>query len=105
MQTNETTLDGLMEMAVAKMPRFRRRVMQRRLNRPHIRQAVAEDLVVKLHDDPRAAAIGLPVAVFAGDNFTEETPFAIDVARLQEILDLILEYLPRIIELITVLFA
>lgn len=103
-QPRSYTMAELIDQAVNRLPRFRRRVMKRRLRNQRVYQSVVEDLTVALYDDPRTASI-LPVAVFAQDGFNENTPIVLDLDQFERMLQLIIEYLPQIIDVIVKLLT
>lgn len=111
MTTVTTTLNKSLDEAVAEMPLFRRVAWQSRLRFSGFRRRTLESLRENLHDDERAIGVSVvldngPEALsfqdaLAQDSFTADTPFAIDIDKLRELLKLILEFLPLILKLFT----
>lgn len=97
------TLDQLLDEAVEKMPWLRRRVMKRRLRRKKNREAVIDELRLKLADDSRVQEMGM-ASMMLSEDVTGETPLPIDLDQLERLLQIIIEYLPTIIELIMAFF-
>lgn len=104
MSTKQITLSESIDEAVERLPFFRRKVYQRRLKNNRFRKAFVEDLTVKLYDNDEVAGM-VPVATFAGESFGEDTPFSIDIDNFERFLQIIIEYLPKIMEIIVTLLA
>lgn len=123
---NKNTFNSLLDQGVEKLPPLRRRVYQRRLRNAEYRRQVTDELMLKMADDPRVQAFGLAVfnevAGRASAQAGEETVAAmggqaapkvnaadveiqLDPGKLKEFLDILLEYLPKIFELILGLFG
>ena len=98
----EVCLCDLVEQAIEELPRFRRRVTEFRMSRPRVREAFYPELILALVESDLPATTR---TLFAGETFDETTRFTIDVDRIREILDLVLEYLPQILALILTLFG
>lgn len=96
----ETNLSSLLDQAVEKLPPFRRRVTKRYLENAKFRQSVLEDVAVSLHDH------GPPEvkSFIESDNFDAHQTVGFDPATIVVIIDLIVKYLPSIIEIIRQIF-
>lgn len=106
MNVVQKTLSQCLDDAVATMPLFRRAVWQSRLMWPGFRRRTLQELQERLHDDERSESLSFDdgtafARMLADDNFTADTPFAIDIDKLRELLKLILEFLPLILKLFT----
>lgn len=104
MATVQKTLSECLDDAVAIMPIFRQLAWRGRLKFPGFRRKTLAELRERLHDDERLESIvmddGTSLArKLAEDSFTSDTPFAIDIDKLRELLKLILEFLPLILKL------
>lgn len=96
--TRNVTLDELLDEAVAELRGVRRRVAERRLKNDDYRAKILDDVTVELLADNRCCELGLQ-SLFGAETFTSQTTFAIDIDKLRQLLDLILEYLPRFLAL------
>lgn len=95
-QTQETTLAELVAQAIEKLPPFKRRVAQIRMRSKKYREAVYAEVGEKLANDDACPFC----ATIQAEGFTEATTFGIDIDKLDQILALILKYLPSILELV-----
>lgn len=99
------TLSQALDLAVDKLPLLRRRAANRRLSRPKIREAALDDLAIKLCDDCDCCSILGPAFVAALESGSIDTKFELDLDQLERLLQIIIEYLPQILEIIMKLFA
>ncbi len=104
MSTQQLTLNEAVDQAIETLPLFRRIPMKFKMRNRKLRAQVVSDLRVKLYDDPDFEKFGL-VQAFGSDEFTADTPFNIDIDNLAKFLELIIKYLPAIIEIFIKLFA
>lgn len=101
---NQYTLNELMDQAVSKMRPLRRRVLSVRLRNKAYRDQALAELHLKLAEDSRASTLG--IGALTDDAFNPMTSkIQLDPDKLKQILDLILEYLPKILDLIMGLFG
>lgn len=107
MTTRTITISEALDMAVAKLPPLRRTVMRMRLRSEGFRSRTLAELRLKLSEDAECCAmLGDSFgAGLADESFGDETPFSIDLGNLEQFLQLILKYLPQILEIIFKLFA
>lgn len=103
------TLSQALDQAVDRLPVLRRVTTRRRFNRnPEYRQAVLEEIAIKLVDDENAVEIlGMDFcAQLVSGECTVETAFEVDrIDNLERLLKIIVEYLPQILSMILRLFA
>ena len=107
--SQSVSLSGLLTQAVDSLPLLRRKVIQRRFRRnPDYRQAVLDEIAIKLVDDERAVEILGPrfcEQLLSGD-CTVETAFEVDrLDNLERLLKIIVEYLPQILAIVMRLFG
>ncbi len=98
----QITLDQALDAAVDKLPFVRRRVMKNRLRSNQYRENLLAELVLKLHDDEDCCAMGMQ-PLMAGASGA--TVFTFDPSQLAAFLDLILKYLPLLLNLLLPLFS
>jgi len=103
------SLSELLSQAVDSLPLLRRKVIQRRFRRnPEYRQAVLDEIAIKLVDDERAVEIlgtRFCEQLLSGD-CTVETAFETDrIDNLERLLKIIVEYLPQILAIVLRLFG
>lgn len=104
MTTTTTTINECIDQAVALMPEGRqKRRLERRLQNDRYRDAWAGELMDNLDRDPRIQSMGMLPAMLGAEEFTASTPFQIDTDKLRDLLDIIIEYAPKIIEIIMLL--
>lgn len=98
----ETCLDDLLDQAVGLMTPGQKRRFDRRCNLiPGYRAKYIQELADNLLDDPRfVEAAPMATAVMGAEGFTGQTRFQIDGSKIRVILDLILEYGPKLLDLI-----
>lgn len=104
MTTVTKTFDELLDDAVERLPWLRRRVAKRRLRSQDARQGAIDELRLKLCDDEECKSMGLH-PVMASAAVVATTPFAIDIDNLERLLELIIKYLPQILDIILPLFT
>lgn len=102
MATTTRTLDSLIDEAIETLPRWQRFVAKRRLRRFGRRQALREELAFAMSADQRFGELIANPQVFGTEAVSGDTPIEFDPANLRAILDLILEYLPLILQLFLV---
>lgn len=111
----DLTLNKALDEAVSRLPFFKRKAAQWKLRNAEFREGVLAELASKLADSPemkdmevRTFAADGPPAGAAGPNAAvtgfADMPIGIDVSKIEQLLDLVLRYLPQIIDLITKLF-
>lgn len=107
MTTRTITISEALDMAVAKLPPLRRTVMRMRLRNEGFRSRTLAELRLKLSEDTECCAmLGDSFGTgLADESIGDETPFSIDLGNLEQFLQLILKYLPQILEIIFKLFA
>ena len=106
MASRDITLNQAVDEAVDTLPFFRRALTRARLGIPRVRNAAMMELQNAMQHDQEMVALCAPMVLsMDGEGFTADTPFAIDVDKLDQLLQLILKYLPSILELIMKLFA
>lgn len=102
------TLNRALDEAVAKLPFFRRKAVQWKLRNPDFREGVLAELAAELSEAPEMEDMNVSAFAAAGPptgaRSFADVPIGIDPAKLAAFLDLILKYLPAIIDLITKLF-
>lgn len=100
-------MSELLDQGVEKLPFLRRKVAQFRLrNNSKYRTAVLDELCLKCCDNPEAAEL-LGTATCDGlmsGNITSDTKFAIDPDKLERLLQILIEYLPKLLEILLPLF-
>lgn len=104
------TLPQAVDLAIDQLGPVRKSFMKRLMNRPKIREAIIENVALKLSDDERVKALGPEFGQYLGQVMSGQTglmtaAFSIDTAKLEQLLKLIVEYLPQIIQIIMMLFA
>lgn len=102
MATVTKSVDEMIDDAIERLPFLRRKIVQRNLARhPHKREEIADQVLLKISEDPAAIAIfGSSIAEgIASGSITAQTPFSIDIDKLEQLIQLILKYLPQILQL------
>lgn len=102
MQINKS-VNELIDEAVDGLPLIRRRMAKRWLKRGDHREELADSMLLKLCEADDVKAMGLAEG-FASGRIGADTPIGFDPENLRKILDLIVEYLPTILEIILPLF-
>ena len=90
------TLNESLDLAVAKLPPLRKRVTERRLKNAKVREAVLDELALKLAEDDECPC----QAIMQDSGFTSETRFELDLDNLEKFLQIIIKYLPTILEIV-----
>jgi len=93
------TIQELVHAAIATMPRWQRAFVKATLLRPRKRAEVYAGLGYQLSHDTAFLEYCENPTVFTGDSFGADTPIEFDPANLEAILQIILEYLPQILQL------
>lgn len=111
MAQDKVSLNQALDRAVDKLPFFRRKTTQWKLRNHEFREAVLMELASQLSEDPKVQAMNIPqltpdAATAGGDDATIDwnAGILIDLDKLQQLLEMIIKYLPQIIDLITKLF-
>lgn len=104
MTTTQITLSEATDKAIEKLPFLRRKTTKFYLRFPKVREAYMDRLRLSLYDDARCMEM-FPVASLLTESFTEDTPITMDLDQLERFLQIIIEYLPKILEIILPLFA
>lgn len=104
--STQYSMSELLDMAVEKLPFLRRRVAQLRLRNSKYRTAFLDELTLKCCDNAESSEILGTVAcvgLMSGE-ITTTTKFAIDPDKLERLLQILIEYLPKLLEIILPLF-
>lgn len=99
-------MSELLDQTVERLPWLRRKVAQRRLRNDKYREAFLDEFCLKCCDNPEVAKIlGAPTCagLMSGD-ITTITKFAIDPDKLERLFQILIEYLPKLLEIILPLF-
>lgn len=83
--------NALLDNAIQELRPLQRRVLERRMRNPENRQMVADECMLHV-----CTKLDLPVLATA----TPDTPLQFDPETIKKILDLLIEYLPKVISLI-----
>jgi len=99
------TLKEALELAVESLPPIRRKLMKRRIEwmesrRPNDYQDLLLELTDKLANDARCASIIEPSLLSSVGFSPEKTTFKVKNSSLEELFKLIIEYLPKILEIV-----
>lgn len=94
--TKEVSLAELVEQAIEKLGPVRRRVSKLRMRSEAYREHVYAEVAAKLAEDTSCPCC----TVFAAQSFSATGRFAIDIDKIDQILALIVKYLPAILELV-----
>lgn len=102
----EISISEALTAAVDTMPRLRRSTWKMRLASKRFRDRMELELADKLADNSECCALVPAFATYASsDSFAVDGRFQIDPANLERFLQIILEYLPQILELIFKFFV
>jgi len=96
------SVDEMIDDAIERLPFLRRKIVQRNLARnPEKREEIADQVLLKMSEDPQASAVfGSSIAAgMASGSITAKTPFSLDIDKLEQLIQLILKYLPQILQL------
>jgi hypothetical protein len=98
----ETNINALLDQAIEKLPLVRRMLYKRLVKNEEARRDVCAVLIHKLQADSNAMAL-LPNMSL--DSFTATTPFTIDPDKLAKFLEILVKYLPMILDIIFKFFV
>lgn len=97
------SVNELIDEAVEELPFIRRRMTKRWLARGDNHAELSDSVMLKLCDCEEVKAMGLSQG-FASGAIAADTPIGFDPENLRKFLDLIIEYLPKILQIIMPLF-
>ena len=101
-QLKDITLNEALDMAVDKLPFYRRPGTKLRLKNKQYRLQVLQELRMKLCDEDDCPC----AQVYSAETFNVmETRFAIDLDNLDKLLSIIVKYLPTILEIVLKFFG
>lgn len=101
-QLKDITLNEALDMAVEKLPFYRRPGTKLRLKNKQYRLQVLQELRMKLCDEDDCPC----AQVYGAEAFNVmETRFAIDLDNLDKLLSIIIKYLPTILEIVLKFFG
>lgn len=106
MSSPSYSVSELLDLAVDKLPPLRRRVVKLRLSSRKYRDALLDELALKLCDNPESSAIlgaGVVTGLMDGGISSQEK-FGFDPANLEKLLQIIIKYLPELLAIILPLF-
>lgn len=103
---NQYSMSELLDQTVERLPFLRRKVVQLRLrNNSKYRSAVLDELCLKCCDNPEVAEIlGAVCAGLMSGDITVTTKFNIDPDKLERLFQILIEYLPKLLEILLPLF-
>lgn len=106
MSERTVTISEVLDLAVQRLPRLRRGVMKMRLQSPRYREHLLAELRLHASEDSECCLLmGQPFADSLADaSIGDATPFAIDLGKLDQMIELFLKWLPKILDLLK-LFA
>lgn len=106
MSERTVTISEILDLAVQRLPRLRRGVMKMRLQSPRYREHLLAELRLHASEDSECCLLmGQPFAASLADaSIGDATPFAIDLGKLDKLIELFLKWLPKILDLLK-LFA
>ena len=102
MATVTKSVNEIIDDTIERLPFLRRKIVQRHFARhPEKREELADQVLLSISTDPAAIAIfGSSIAEgIASGSITAQTPFSIDIDKLEQLIQLILKYLPEILKL------
>lgn len=100
----EVSVNQLLEAAVDKLPPLRKRVTKLRMRNPRYREQVANEVAMHLAESDRVASLGVKIPINDAQ-FGMDSKIGIDPGKLEELLKIIVTYLPQILDIIMRLFA
>lgn len=103
MSTIQKNLEELVWDAIERAPWWRRGPYRRRMRRDRSREIILQELRMKLADCDRCAEMGYQ-QLMRSSAVTNTTRFEVDLDNLEQFFQLILEYLPQIMEMILSFF-
>lgn len=99
-----TTVSEQIDIAIEGLPHFRRKMIQRHYARkPEEREALEDAMMASLAKDPEIETLGFGTA-FSSGRMSARDPFSIDMDKLEKFLQLIIKYLPTLLEILLPLF-
>jgi hypothetical protein len=102
------SVNELIDDAIESLPPFRRGMVKRNLARnPAKREEIADRVLMRMSEDERISPVmgaGFAAGIASGA-ITASTPVGIDVDKLKQIMDLIFEYLPKILQLLSLFMS
>ena len=102
------SVNDLIDDAIESLPFIRRRMVKRNLQRnPENREEIADRVLLRMSEDDRVAPVmgaGFAAGIASG-TITASTPVGIDVDKLKQIMELIFEYLPKILQLLSLFMS
>lgn len=104
--TNTYSMSELLDQTVERLPFLRRKVAQRRLRNDKYRAALLTELCLKCCDDSEVSEIlGVPTCSgLMSGAITATDKFSIDPDKLERLFQILIEYLPKLLEIILPLF-
>ena len=104
--TNSYSMSELLDQTVERLPFLRRKVAQRRLRNDKYRAALLTELCLKCCDDAEVSEIlGVPTCSgLMSGAITATDKFSIDPDKLERLFQILIEYLPKLLEIILPLF-
>jgi hypothetical protein len=105
MATADYSMSELLDKAVEQLPKLRKKVTKRRLRDPEFREALLDEMCLKCCEDDKCVAIlgAYAPALLSGELSTTEK-FSLDLDQLERFLQILIEYLPKLLEIILPLF-
>lgn len=99
-------MSELLDQTVERLPFLRRKVAQRRLRNDRYREAFLDEFCLKCCENPEVAGIlGVPTCSgLMSGAITATDKFAIDPDKLERLFQILIEYLPKLLEIILPLF-
>ena len=104
--TNTYSMSELLDQTVERLPWLPKKVFKRRLRNDKYREAALDEFCLKCCSNPEAAEI-LGTVTCAGlmsGEITAISKFAIDPDKLERLFQILIEYLPKLLEIILPLF-
>ena len=95
--TDTTTLNKMIDEEAAKLPRWRKAIVQRMLANPETREDFIEKVMVKLEDNKKLQSMQ---ATFGAEEFTADSPMKLDPEIKKVIMDVLMKLLPILLQLI-----
>ena len=95
-EVKAVSLNEALDLAVAKLPPLRKRVTERRLKNPKVREAVLDEMALKLSEDKDCPC----KVMMASETFSADMKMELNLDNLEKFLQIIIKYLPTILELV-----
>jgi hypothetical protein len=108
MTTRQITMLEAVDEAVERLGPLQRRIVKRRFNRfPQEKLDCCERCMLAATTDTRMAQIGMASVVqgFSSGTIQADTPFSIDLDQFEQFLKILIEYLPKLLEILIPLFT